>query len=669
MSDSHLLRLLQGNFRFFQPEADDLDRISSNGGLLPSPQRIFLENEEATPVLGFPVLMSSGTRALREALEAWVVTEEELELEVLRGHHPDRRSCEAAWSYYRKLLGRATENMVSSSFGRGYPDIFWLYHSIAASRLFKELPRRLRRRELELGKAHGDEIKYRIFHRYLDRVINLTYEKVQHTALESEEEEKEHFPPLLARMRDNALILTEDHISPDLAELDSYLGGYLRIEGREFRSRLQATVDWHTRELERDPELRGLIVGLLQIDHLGDPHQLFCRPGYVRFLAKRPSYSEDTHLPEVWREVWESLLLRLKEFEVLAALRRYVVPIYEDGERFKCSAAAVRRSLTGKGEIYLSGSTRPLDFMTPWVVDPLVRRFGLVYDITDFSAVISVLRRSGSDLQDQSFRKIFSFQRRINRMAREHRLQLEKYLGDGALYSGRYPSRLLAVAIHVQRTYQQALEEDFPFDRGMRIALNYGRYRLLPIEGGGASSGHRYEFFGHGIVELSRLVTGKTMREIDDVKNLLVSQGYDQQRVDAFFAPVTSRDIYLLDKIEKSRPFYAYVNPSGVLVNEGIVATEQFISQVGLGGKMPALHRFVDAGRRYVLFEIDEGSGPILVGIRKLGAASLKGLGKLDVFEVVDGEAWRDAGLKLLSEHTLLRALDAEFSVAARVEG
>src|SRR4029077_16284679 len=150
-------------------------------------------------------------------------------------------------------------------------------------------------------------------------------------------------------------------------------------------------------------------------------------------------------------------------------------------------------------EQHLSPATRPLDFMASWVVDPRVDRYGLIYDISDFSQTVSVLHRSGAESQDEAFRMMFRFQRRVNRLALSRRAKLEKYLGDGAFYSSREARNLLLCALHVQRYYEQALADGFPFDRGMRIALNYGHYRLIPMGGGGPEEAERYEFFGHGL--------------------------------------------------------------------------------------------------------------------------------------------------------------------------
>jgi class 3 adenylate cyclase len=185
--------------------------------------------------------------------------------------------------------------------------------------------------------------------------------------------------------------------------------------------------------------------------------------------------------------------------------------------------------------------------MAPWVVDPLVERYGMIYDISDFSATLSVLHRAGNESQEGAFLTMFRFQRRINRLAVSHRAKLEKYLGDGAFYSSREATNLLLCSIQLQRYYVEAVREGLPFDRGMRIALNFGPYRLIPM-GGQAGEGERYEFFGPGLVELSRLTTGKATQEIDEVKTMLINQGYPEATVHRFFAPLSHKNVDVVDK-------------------------------------------------------------------------------------------------------------------------
>lgn len=662
-----LRRLFPGTCNFFRVTPEDLrTAIPDAETVLPQPQRIFLSTEEATPLMGFPVLVNDTTQALREALEGYLQAEERLQVALLKREDSDRKAYEAAWKRYQILLERATENAVRSSFGRRLASILWLYHSIAVSRLFKEVPRRVLRLDLELGRSHGDSIRFRVYERFIDRVFSLTYDIVHRVAEEAEEEEKDLFPALLARMRDNVLILTEDHITFDLSELDGYFRGYLGIDGKEFRQRLSRLESWLSEQVRSDAELRAGARHLLQVHTEHPARELLARSGYLGFLAERPDYDPVAFLEARQVKIWESLLPKLKEFEILLTFRRMVLPVRERMGDLTCQAPQARGTGTATRSVSLSDSTRPLDFMTPWVVDPLVRRCGLIYDITDFSAIVSYLGRSGSEDQDSSYRSVFRFQRWVNQMARSHRLQLEKYLGDGALYSGRHPSHLLAMAIELQRYYRRALNEGFPFDRGLRIALNYGEYRLLPIEEGDFGAARRYEFFGHGIVELSRLVTGKTMREIDEIKTLLISLGYSASEVERFFAPALRQDVDLVDKIEEARRFHTYINPTGTLVNEGIAATQQFMIQLEREGNTVQLSRARDGNRTYLLLAIDAGGERLLVGIRKLGLANLKGLERVPVIEVIDGERWRDQPLTKMDSEKLLDSLEREFARTQR---
>ena len=198
----------------------------------------------------------------------------------------------------------------------------------------------------------------------------------------------------------------------------------------------------------------------------------------------------------------------------------------------------------------------------------------------------------------------------------------------------------------------------------MRIALNYGEYRLLPIEEGGSGTARRYEFFGHGIVELSRLVTGKTMREIDEIKNLLIGLGYSPVEVEGFFAPAMRQNVDLVDKEEETRSFYCYINRNGSLVNEGIVATHQFLSQLDREGAVTKVSAGRDGQRKYLVLSLGESTSQFLVGIRKLGLASLKGLERVPIYEVVDGELWRDQSLPTVEPERLLVTLDRDFAAA-----
>lgn len=661
-----ILHLLTGPFNFLVRTPEEIRRLVPDAEKsLPQPQKIFLEDESATPLAGFPILASRELTALEQALEHYVLQEEEVELAVQQRVPFDSGTFQGAWESYRLLLVRAMENVTTASYGRHFPTIFWLWHSFALARVLRESPKRLLRRDLTLGRIHGDELKYRVYHKVMDRVMGLTYDLVQRLSSDTEEVEEQIFPSLVSRMRDNVLIFTEEHVSPNLAELGSYFSGCLHLDGRDFRTRLLRVVEWYADELRADAELAS-VASLLGIDRLEDPRLHLNRAGFLSFLASRPRYDPETLLAPSQVQVWESLLVKLKEFELMGALRRAMVLVERRGEVLLGRERAGLRAAAAGEARRLSPSTRPLDFMAPWVVDPLVARFGLIYDISEFTETVTRLRRSGSLEQDRSFRMMFRFQRRVNRMAVQNRAKLEKYLGDGAFYSSREARHLLVLALQIQRAYREALAKGFAFSKGLRIALNHGQYRLLPIQIGAHAESERYEFFGHGVVELTRLTTGKGTREIEEIKNLLITQGYPESTVNRFFAPMTRQNLDVVDKGEESRGFHAYINQNGSLVNEGIVATWDFISRLSEEGGFSRAFRLADGPRTYIAIKLDAPTSSLLVGIRKLGVAQLKGLDRLPVYEIVDAAIWGDNTLMELRTTNLVEVIEREFSANLR---
>ena len=663
MSSPSLQQVLRGPFNFFAPTAEELRELfPEHLGSLPLPQQVFLEDENSTPIYGFPILQSSGMRALVQGLEEYLVAEEELQVAMLRRQTYDRKVYAAAWERYRAPLSRAVENVTLSSGGRHHPAVFWLDHSNEVARILKDTPKRVVRLDLQIGREHGETIRYRVLERFLDKVLSLTYDVVNGLALDTDEMEEELFPPLLTRLRDNVLIFTETHISPNLAELSGYFSGCLRIDGRELRTRLEALGEWHAQQLRTDYELRSAVRHLLGRDPDGDGRELLRRSGYVTYLSGRPQY-DGRRLPDPAQvQVYESLLRKLKEFELFHGMRRMMLPLERAGDALICRDAGASKTGRAVRMLQISSSTRPMDFLSGWVIDPRVERCGMIYDLTSFSEIISRLRWSGSDEQDTSFRMIFRFQRKINRFAYSHRLKLEKYLGDGAFYSAREARRVLVCAIHTQRHYHKIVGEGFPFDKGLRIALNYGQYRLLPIQTAITGDGERFEFFGHGVVELSRLTTGKGVRDLEEIKILMLNLGYPEATVNRFFAPLLGENADVVDKREESRPFYAYLNQNGTLINEGIVATGAFIARLSKEGSPGRLFRAFEQDRSYVQLSVPDPAGAVEVGLRRLGVANLKGLDKLPVFEVVDGEALERREEIDAQGDELLAVLEKEFA-------
>lgn len=662
MNPTDLSRWLPKPRQFLRFESDlRSNALQATLSVLPEPQFVPLADEPGH-LDGFPVLESQQSRELSEAFSGWLEIEEKAQVAVARRVPADVAGLQRAWARYATLLGGITENTLLWSYGRYFPAIFWLFHSETVARLFQEVPRHLLQVDLDVGRRQGNSIKYQILNRYLERVLSLSYDLANRLASATEEREEDLFPRLLIRMRDNVLVLSEDHISPDLSELSSYFNGYLGIRAREFLTRVEALKLWHRQELDEDPELAAA-ARLVVHDESYDPDALLFSHRYVDLLKVRRSYDPAQMLDDTQIELWQNLSQRLQEFELIRGFQQRIVRVRKQGDVLVTDGGGRRY---GSEPHHLASTTRPMDFTSPWVVDPLVSRCGLIYDITDFSEVVTLLQRVDTEAQTQSLHSIFTLQRRIRRHAVNRGLKLEKYLGDGAFFSGRAALPALATAVEIQRLYRQALREDFPFDRGLRIALNSGRYRLLPIEAESGTGGQRYEFFGHGLVELSRLVTGKATREIDEIANQLVSLGYPLPSVERFFAPLRQNDVDVVDREEERRDFFSYINRNGTLINEGIVATSSFLMALDRERAFSVLYRYRDGNRFYVATNMPAGANELLIGFRRIGNASLKGLGPTAVFELVDGAGWERSELEELAELDLLRAIEQSFTARRR---
>ncbi|MEM8995640.1 MAG: hypothetical protein AAGF23_12715, partial [Acidobacteriota bacterium] len=645
--------LCRGTYIFVRPEPADITRVIPDAeNILPMPQKIFQKDEKTEPLIGLPILRSRPLDQLGKLFAEYLQAEEEAQAAAVTNTAFDSQALQTRWELYRAALTQTLENTLVSSIGVDYTAIFWLHHSLEASRLVKDVPKRLRRRDSALGRDHGDTVKYRVLDRWLKRVARLHQDLSDQLSEEMGVDGGSLFPELLGIMVENVLIFSEDYVSPDLSELGSFFRGFLQIDGRAFRARLAALSEWHAALIAQDPVLRAAADELLGVD-TSDPQKALFRPGYVRFLAKHPSYDAGRLLDDESLDRFEEMLLRLQTFELLHALRKMVIYLTRDADgTLVCRDRTMNTTWVGGPPVlHLSSATRPIDFAAPWVVNPMVKRFGLVYDITDFSATLSILGRSERSALENAFRMTVQFQRKVDLMAAELGLRLEKYLGDGAFYSSRRSRELLVLAVEIQRLYPRFVARGFPFDRGLRIAINHGEYRLLPLEREAGAFEPRYEYFGHGLVELSRLTTGKKTQQVDTFRTYLVSQGYPESAVNKFFAPLMKRDAELVSKIDEARDFYAYINANRALINEGVVATEPLIQHLG---EFSPLYYARQHGRGFIGTDTEGLGGESLrVGFRKLGGAHFKGLDPLAVFEIVDGADWDPAGLQKIPDQPL----------------
>ena len=597
--------------------------------VLPDPYNIYPADETQSPTLGFPVLDSPVMRDLDARLDRWLT--EEVIWQVRR-QDSAREKAQLAFSAYLTQVMKVAENALLSNLLNDYHAVFWLAHSLDLSRQFSSIPRRVSALDSQIGRLQGDPLKYRLFGRWAAETREQLSQVAARAAniLDGEEQRGLQFFRML---QDSVLILTDEFIGPDLRELRSFVTGHLRRDFQSFRDSLERLRETATDLLQRDPSFRGVLPLFSVNPDQGIPLALLLNARFQSFLFDHPSVQNVIGRED--RETIQSISRRVREFAILNQLRRGIVWMSTTPEGDV--VAADRRS-----GITFSRSTRPLDFGRPGVVDPLVHRFGLIYDISNFSETLGNIRRAGRKEEISSYRQMLLFQRKLENVAQRHLLQFEKFLGDGAFYTTRRAIRLVRAAVEVQRAYAEMRTKGFAFNKGLRIALNFGYYRLLPMKTSPEAEERITEFYGPGIVELSRLTTGKASKEIDEIASFLVARGYDAGKVQNFFAPL-ARGVDMIDKAQHAREFYAYVNANNSLINEGIVASLALLQELSneLNAENQQLYRLRLPFGSYIGFS-PAVSGVEFIGVRLIGTVQLKGLDNVEIGEIapfVKGEA------------------------------
>lgn len=590
-------------------------------GLLPEPYKIFPADETQPPVLGFPVAEALVMKELETKFDRWLT--EETACQVNRA--ASKEKSQAAMGAYVTQLMKVAENALVSNVLTDYHAVFWLAHSMDLARHFSNIPRRVSAVDVQAGRALGDTLKYRIFGRWVSETREQMAQLAARTAslLEGEEQRGLQFFRLL---QDDVLILTEEFIGPDLRELRNFVTGYLRRDFQNFRDSFERLRTTAADLLQKERTFRAALPLFgVNPDH-GITLALLLDPRFETFLFDQPAAQNAVTREE--REQFQLIARRVREFAVLNQLRRGIswMTTMPDGQ----IVSADRRT----GMVY-SRSTRPMDFGRSGVLDPMVHRFGMIYDITAFSETLGNIRRGGGKEEMRSYRQMLLFQRKLDSIAERHLLQFEKFLGDGAFYTTRRALRLVRGAIEIQRFYTEMRRKGFAFNKGLRIALNYGYYRLLPMKTSFDSNERITEFYGPGIVELSRLTTGKATKEIEEIAEFLIAHGYEQANVQQFFAPL-ARGVDVVDHKEQAREYYAYLDANNHLVNEGIVASMALLQELSneLSDEGTQLFRVKTRWGHFVAFAPNI-PGVELLGTRLIGNVSLKGLENIDVGELV----------------------------------
>jgi len=406
--------------------------------LLPRPYKIFPADETQAPSLGFPVADAPVMRELDAKLDRWLA--EEVAWQAGR-QQAAKEKAQIAYSAYMTQLLRLAENTLMSNLLSDYHAVFWLAHSFDLAKQFSSIPRRVSTFDTQTGRTQGDAFKYRIFAKWASdtREAMAQLATKASSILDGEEQRGLQFFRLLT---DDVLILSEEFIGPDLRELRSFVNGYLRRDFQAFRDSIERIREIAIDLLQRDRTFRAALA------LLGSPAETVSMALLLDTRFQTFLFEQNAIQSAVTREDREQLQLiakRLREFAILNQLRRGITTMTVTAENQIVSA--------DKRATVYSRSTRPMDFGRPGVVDPMVHRFGLIYDISNFTETLGNIRRGGRKEEISSYRQMLLFQRKLDSIADRHLLQFEKFLGDGAFYTTRRALRLVRAAVEIQRCY------------------------------------------------------------------------------------------------------------------------------------------------------------------------------------------------------------------------
>lgn len=594
------------------PRALDLERFLVDNlddpAAFPVPSKMFFVDESEPRGFAFPMSRSAAVDDLETRLQKWL----DEEVAARNDAAVPKTRVDDAFRAYRAHAVKLAQNALQSSILADYHTIFWLLHSQQAARVFGNFPRRALSLAPHTTREHNDLLKYILFSKWATAMREVIPEIVsQRKVMPGADDKRLRFLRLIT---DNPLITTEEFISGDFGELRTYFAGSARRDFGVFKKWIDDSRRLLRDLFDTDRVFRRAIT-LLGYPDVNSSIVLLDRRVQQLLVEKQPK-------PPFDQQFVDTLYARLMEYFVIQPLRRGIVWMEPDN--------VVEQN--GTTTAY-SRAVRPMDFGRRGVVEPIVYRFGLVYDITAFTQTLGETARGGKAEEQTSYLQMLEFQRELAEIAKRHQLQFEKFLGDGAFYTSRRALRTVNAAVELQQFYSAMRAKGFAFDKGMRVAINYGYYRLLPMQISTDGSEIK-EFYGPGIVELSRLTTGKATKIIEEVQHLLIATGYEQMDVYKFFQPL-SRQVDTSEDVLQQREFFAYVNAHGNLINEGIVASIPFLKELSneVASDQHKLYRLQTKWANYIGFAA--AANGTYVGARLLGAVSLKGIGSVEVAEIV----------------------------------
>ncbi len=588
---------------------------------LPEPFPIFNADEDAVVVSGYPVYKSEGMLRLRSQLERQIGRELEY-LQLERPDPDDRRKVVAGRERVVDSVEKAFLNTMLNDYGRSLVDIFLMSLSTDIQKLLSAVPRYLKKTPSHLD---SDDTVRQLASMFGGLMLKASARAGDRVRKMSDVPVRGESSPLFDLMCRDPLLLVEESVPSNSDRLAFLLPSRSHGDTGALLA-LSRNVGIRFGEiLQRHPEWRGIVRHTCGADFNPMGADAALEPLFLD-LAGEVGLSLDLGLDSESISKLRELGVRLKGLELVAALRKGILAVNRGAEGGWEMKVGGRRTT-------IAASTRPFDFAAHGVVDSAVFRFGLIYDLTNFTAVLEEVRRAGRAAEEKALQFMYVFQSRTEEIQASRRLTFEKFMGDGAFLSARRAVRTLAAACEIQQTYDRLRQEGFPFDKGLRIAVNAAEYRLLPMRGDDAGR-PTYEFFGHGIVELARLTTGKSTREVAQVAELLIHAGYEPGHVDEFLRPLIEARV---KKTARARRRYAVtLDAHGELINEGIVVTVAFVQALGRElGSCPLWEGEAD-GLRWLVLNIDPaGRAMAPVGLRFLGVARLKGLEPIELVEAL----------------------------------
>ncbi len=591
---------------------------------LPHPYWLYGDDEARPVALGFPLKVSRDWESFNRQLSRLVSSEAAYRLALLRAEPFDKAGLVEQRRAVAEGFSQALENALTHDHGQRLPELLWLVVTRETAMAIPHAMREITPRVPADRREEAEVIRFTIAERLSDIFRRAEVDVARRLERRNFRLPPPETPSLAEVMRRDLLPWALEELGDSLLALAPFVERSLHLSRPHFTRLLTEVAPRVEKLLAKDGNFR-LALSLYEKDVESLSCERLLLHSGVLLLLPLWQHPEAPALIAQELQILQRLEGILTRFEVVAALRRAIFPV----------TAQDRQIITRLGAqfVTLSTGTRPLDFTHPGVTDSAVLRYGLLYDLADFTHQLEELRRRGRQWEQQGLLSMTKFLQQVEEIRARHRLKFEKFLGDGAFYSARSARPILLAAAELRVLYERSRRQGFPFDRGLRLAANVGTYHLVPMVVGKGARPH-FEFFGHALVELVRLTTGKTTKEVDDITDFLLAAGYDINRVLEFLEPV--RHESRVPEHARERPYAAFLAENGELANLGGVVTEAFLHDLDRElGETPQL-RTEAYGVQWLLLPFDPARPEKpWIGLRLLGTARLKGIDPGPLAEMV----------------------------------